>query len=504
MDKLKNCIFKEANFLIMKKALLFVALFFMFSQLTKGSDEIQHLDVSVTYASFKTPDQPYVEIYLHILGASVNKVIVEDSLFQSKVEVVTIFKQGENIVKFDKYILESPVSADVINFYDIKRYGLENGDYNLEVTVRDINSLENARVFKTLIKIDYVDSGLMQSDISLLSAFHEDSSNQPAVKNGYYLEALPFNFCHKNVSNLIFYNEIYNSDKAIGDDFLVRYTIEKVNGNGNTETIMIGNKKRKPKPVNVLLLNMDISKVPSGNYNLTIEIRNRLGELLSDKVVFFQRSNPYLDLEIAKQAPLDEQFVAQLDEEKLRYSLKAIAPIVNDADVELINILISNRDSLEAQRRYLFTFWVAYSPNEPEAAYLRYMEVANAVDRLFKSGFGYGFETDRGVIFLKYGKPDDMLTVETDPSAPPYEMWLYNDFPKTRQTRVKFLFYNPSLANGNFQLLHSTAIGEWNNPQWEIELYRDAPNEIDGRDYISGTNMQDGYNRNARRLFEDF
>jgi GWxTD domain-containing protein len=487
----------------MKKAFLFVALFILIGHFAKAF-EASNLEVSVTYATFKTPDQPYIEIYLHILGASVEKVLVKDSLFQSKVEVVTIFKQGENIVKYDKYNLESPASAHVLNFYDIKRYGLANGTYEMEVAVRDINKPANARVFKSPLVIDFVDSGLMQSDISLLSSFHEESSKNPAVKNGYYLEALPFNFCHKNVSNLIFYNELYNSDKAIGDDFLVRYTINKVQGNGDTETVMIGNKKRKPKAVNVFLLSMNISKLPSGNYILIVEVRNRAGELLSDKEIFFQRSNPYLDLEIAKEAPLAGEFVMQLNAEELRYSLKAIAPIANDADVEVINILVENRDSLEAQRRYLFTFWVAYSPNQPEIAYQQFMEVARAVDHLYNSGFGYGFESDRGNIFMKYGKPDDILTVETDPSAPPYEMWLYNEFPKTRQSRVKFLFYNPSLATGAYQLLHSTAIGEWNNPQWEIELYRNAPTEIEGDDFISGTRMQDGYNRNARRLFEDF
>ena len=488
----------------MKKFLLFVAFFLVISNLIKASFENVNLDVSLTYATFTTPEQPYVEIYLHVLGSSVYKTLVNDSLYQAKVEVVSVFKQGEDIVKFDKYILESPISNNIVNFYDIKRYGLDNGDYQLEVAVRDIFNPENARVFKTPIKIDYTESGLMQSDIQLLSAFHKDSSDKPAVKNGYYLEALPFNFYHKNISTLTFYNEIYNSDKAIGDDFLVRYTINKVSGNGDEEAIMIGNKKRSPKPINVILLSMDISTLQSGNYNLNIEIRNRVGELLNEKSVFFQRSNPYLDLEVAKEAPLSDEFVANLSAEELRYSLKAIAPIVNDRDSEVINILISNRDSLEAQRRFLFTFWVAYSPNEPKQAYEYYMEVAKAVDELYKSGFGYGFESDRGHIFMKYGKPDDILTVETDAAAPPYEMWLYNNFPKTKQTRVKFMFYNPSLAAGDFRLLHSTAIGELNNPQWERELYRDMPNDIQGDDFISGTKMNDGINRNARRLFEDF
>jgi len=486
----------------MKKYFLFVALFILFGQLIKASNEL-NLDISVTYATFKTPEQPYIEIYLHILGASVVSTPVNDSLFQSKIEIVTIFKQSGNIVKFDKYILESPVSTRILDFYDVKRYGLDNGDYELEVTARDINNPENARVFKSAIKIDYDETRLMQSDISLLSAFHEATLNNPAVKNGYYLEALPFNFYHKKISSLIFYNEIYNTDKIIGDDFLVRYTINKVHGNGKTEAAMIGNKKRKPKPVNVILLNMDISKLQSGNYNLVVEIRNRGGELLSSKEIFFQRSNPFLDLEVAEGAPLAGEFVTLLNTQELRYSLKAIAPLVGNRDAELINILISNRDSLEAQRRYLFMFWVAYSPNEPERAYNSYMEVAKAVDNLYKSGFGYGFESDRGNIFMKYGKPDDIVTVENDPSAPPFEMWVYNDFPKTRQTHVKFVFYNPSLTAGDFLLLHSTALGEFNNPQWEVELYRNVPDEILGDDFISGTKMEPGYNRNARRIFED-
>ena len=252
----------------MKRVLQFAAIFLLISQFAKASEERLGLDVSLTYATFTTPSQPYVEIYLHILGASVINVEVQDSLVQAKVEVVNIFRQGENIVKFDKYMLESPPSEKTINFYDIKRYALDNGDYELEVAVRDINNPANARVFKTPLTIDYALSGLMQSDIELIATFHADNSENPAVKNGYYLEALPYNFYHKNISHLVFYSEIYNTDEAIGDDFLVRYIIDKVQGNGDTEAVMIGNKKRKPRAVNVLLLSMDISKLPSGNYNL--------------------------------------------------------------------------------------------------------------------------------------------------------------------------------------------------------------------------------------------
>ena len=75
------------------------------------------------------------------------------------------------------------------------------------------------------------------------------------------------------------------------------------------------------------------------------------------------------------------------------------------------------------------------------------MKVAEKVDLYFKSGFGYGFETDRGYTYLKYGPPADIVTVEDEPSAPPYEIWVYYDFPMTSQSNVKFLFYNPIIVS---------------------------------------------------------
>jgi hypothetical protein len=67
---------------------------------------------------------------------------------------------------------------------------------------------------------------------------------------------------------------------------------------------------------------------------------------------------------------------------------------------------------------------------------------------------------------------------------------------------VKFLFYNPSLGHNDYKLLHSTCRGELNNPAWEVELYSKSPNERIGNT-IDARNVQDNFNRNARRYFEN-
>ncbi|MEO6130462.1 MAG: GWxTD domain-containing protein, partial [Saprospiraceae bacterium] len=144
-------------------------------------------------------------------------------------------------------------------------------------------------------------------------------------------------------------------------------------------------------------------------------------------------------------------------------------------------------------------YWAKLAGKYAQQAYDAYMKVAKVVDENYRSGFGYGFETDRGHIFLKYGKPDDIIDVEDEPSAPPYEIWFYSTFPTTHQNNVRFLFYNPSLARNGFTLLHSTAIGETKNEKWEIELYRDATLETPG---VNATQMGDNVYRNARKYFE--
>ncbi len=483
----------------MKKiTFILLAAFLSFSFVSKA------LDASVSFATFKSPDQNFVEIYLHVSGRSVHFDAVDSLHSKASVEVVILFKKGENIVKFDKYVLHSPLSKSPADFIDLKRYALKNGKYDLEVTVSDLNNAANTSKFAKELKMFYSGTTIQQSDIQLLASFEKAEEKGPFVKNGYYMEPLSYHFYPKNTSVLSFYCEIYHADVAIKEDFLLSYFIEKETKE-KKEKIHIKHKRLTAQPLIPLLLSTDISELESGNYKLIVEIRDRENSLLKKKTTFFQRSNPYLqqDKTALVNTALQNEFVQKLTPKQLEYSLRALTPKLPQQDVELVNYMLKD-DSLNAQRLYLFNYWSQVSASNPEFAYSKYMEVAQAVEKLFKSGFRYGFETDRGFIFLKYGKPDDIITVEDEPSAPPYEIWSYNAFPATGQNNVRFLFYNPSLAAGDFILLHSNAIGELNNRQWQLELYRDAPNELDGTNYIDGTQMQDNFNRRAARYFEDF
>ena len=490
----------------MRKILLTTALL-----LGLALQPLKALDASISYATFKSESGSYVELYLHFAGSTVTFLPEGDSTMRAVLNVLILFRQDSQIVKFDKYRLNSPFFQSPADFVDLKRYSLPNGKYTLDITVEDNALAGNKANFSTDFTMDFPASGLSMSDIQLLASCKpvEAGSDNPMVKSGFCFEPLPYNFYGRNAEYLILYDEIYTDGPSPGQDYLLRYFIDNADTRDKEETLVTGYKRKAPDPVIPFLVQMDIRQLPSGNYNLILEVRSLKQELLSRKTTYFQRSNPYLAGSGATNPTdsasiLQDEFVSRLSVDELEYSLRAVAMQVDKQDGVLINELVKQKKE-KAMKMYLFSYWARENPTNPEAAWQAYMDVARKIDEKFQSGFRHGFETDRGYVFMKYGAPSDVVSIETEPSAPPYEIWYYNQFPMTGQNNVRFLFYNPSLSTNGHVLLHSTARGEVNNPRWELDLYRNSPGEVDGSDqFLDATRMRENTGRQARRLFESY
>lgn len=461
------------------------------------------IEVSISHAAFKGDTENYIEFYFYVVGSSIEQVQIDSFLSQGSLEIALLFKQNDSIKKFDKFLLKSPLTSNAVNFYEMRRYTLDNGIYDVDVHVKDAKNDDNALTFKSKVILDFTNTALHQSDISMLKSYLLDSSQNKFVKNGYLLEILPFQYYDRKQTTLIFYSEIYNADKSIGDDFLMSYAVEKADNKNIEKVILIGHKRKKPAPFIANLISMDITNLESGNYILKVTIRNRNNDMLSEKKTAFQRSNPLLKmpLDTVSSDALEKEFVSQLTPQELRIGLKAIAMNIPESETSLFTTIMSNKDSL-AQRRFLWRYWVKQNPVMPEQSYIDYMRVAKMVDNSYNNGFGYGFETDRGRIFMKYGRPNDIIPVENETNAPPYEVWVYNKIEKTQQTNVKFLFYNPNLMANGHRLLHSTCRGELQNPRWKRELYKNVPDDLLGNN-VDGLGVKSNFNRRAEQIFND-
>ncbi len=465
------------------------------------------LDIGVSFAAYNTPDgKPYVEVNIEIAAVSILYKKVDGEKLQAGAEILIMIKNGGEVVAFEKYNLQSPLVDMQQSLIDVKRIPVPQGDYELEVAIQDLNAPENKDSYRSPVSVHFTDK-LYLTEAQLLRSFKRDEAESPFSKNGYYMEPLPFSFYDRNIKRLAFYAEIYHSNKTIQDaDYLLRYFIEQDNGNGVKNLISTGSQRKKPTDIDALLVQMDISKLESGNYILTVEARNAANELLASRVLSFQRSNPLLQFDESNITDelLAQQFTQKLDEKELKYTLAALSPIVVGDDAEILNNVNRDKD-LKNKRYFIFRHFVQQDPNNPEGAYKKYMALANGVHEKFKSGFRYGFETDRGRAYLRFGAPDDLVHIEDEPGASPYEIWIYYNFPVTNQTNVKFLFYNPSLAGDDYITLHSTARGEIQDPKWERKLYnRNLTEYTDGDNYNDATGVKANLGRHAREYFTDF
>lgn len=94
-----------------------------------------------------------------------------DSLYQVNVEVVIFFKQGEEIVKFDKYVFNSLLIKIWIDFIDFKCFVFEFGDYNFVVVVFDFNENDNVKEYNINFSIGFLEIEICQLGLILFFSY---------------------------------------------------------------------------------------------------------------------------------------------------------------------------------------------------------------------------------------------------------------------------------------------------------------------------------------------
>jgi len=464
------------------------------------------MEISVSIVSFMNADKPYIEIYNRISGGSVQWASdsTNFNVVFANLEYLVLISQNEKVVLAEKYNLTSPGSSQQLDFWDMKRFGIDSGQYDIKLQYVDLNNLKDTFLFETQADVSFGENTLAHSDVLFMTEVTDLESDLPFQKTNFKFEPLAYNLLDSESSQLIFYTELYNTDKTFKEDFFIKYYLENTDKSGFDAFSKTGYKKMSPKPFDPVLINFEVAELKSGNYKLHIEVNKRDKSVLKTFEERFSIYNPLADFKqtYERDATFETSFVQMLDREELDYGLKAIFPRLGNNMTDLVNQIIKN-DELEPKMYFLYNFWSSFSNTDYKSIYEKYMEVAQAVDLTYANNVGHGFETHRGYYFLKYGKPDDIIFVEDEPTAPPYEIWIFNYLEETQQTNVRFLFYNPSLATNDFILLHSTCRGERNNPRWELELYSAAYND-QPTNFIDSRSMPDGFNRNARKIFNDY
>jgi GWxTD domain-containing protein len=465
----------------------------------------KNMQAYLSHATFYSPkDGPYIETYLSVVGRTVKFISVADNKYQATVEITTVFKQNDIVKGFKKIDLKSPEIDDTskidFTFLDQQRFQLPNGDYNMEIQIVDMNK-PIAVPFKTFesISINFPAGKVSVSGIELVESYKPSVSSNAISKNGYDLVPFTLNFYPETINNLSFYAEVYNTDSLFKseDKFLVNYYIE------SSETNKIISdyfrfKKETPKNVIVEFNEFDISKLPSGNYNLVVEVKDKDNKQVAVNTLYFQRSNPSVHFNVQDIATLDvsNTFAGKItDIDTLRDDIKSTYPISTQIEKLFAESNLKSSD-LKTLQQFFLNFWMTRNEQDPEKAWAKYSIEVKKVNHAYSTMIRKGYETDRGRVYLQYGPPNSINSIVSDPNSYPYEIWHY--YTLGNQRNKKFVFYEPDLVTNDYELIQSDAIGEVNNPAWQLELNKrsDSTNDPDatkGQDYFGGK-ASDYYN----------
>ncbi len=462
----------------MKKLfLIIIVLFLCFESFSQQQNSETYFYFSKYYA----PEVgSYLEFYFTTMGKTVQYVKTGENKYQASLDYLFLFKQKGEIKKFRKYSLLSPAVSDSTqkpNFTDVQRVFLDTGSYDIILTIKDHNNkTDKGKIFSCNINMDQDTSELVFSGIEFIESYSKATANDSSatVRNGYKIIPYVSNYFPENLSTLSFYTEIYNTQKLMGDSakLLLKYYLEDNTDFSSMENYMYYN-RTVAKPVIVLFPQINVEKIPSGKYNIVMEIYDAKGELKGKQKYGFYRNNPKLDQKLLDTIPaleVSNSFVASMPLDSLELFLRYLYPISTQQEAMFARNQLKSKN-LNYMQNFFLSFWLKRNSQDPEKAWEDYKQQVKIVNDNYSMLKIPGYQTDRGYIYLKYGRPDDIVTSEFEPDVYPYEIWHYYHT-INNQNNVKFVFYNPNLVGEDYTLLHSTAKGEIYTNNWVRVLHK--------------------------------
>jgi GWxTD domain-containing protein len=459
----------------MRNILVVIFIFFSFYFANSAPKQIQAV---LSYSAFNSPsDGPYIETYLAVSNNSCIYKKNNSGNFQANVNVTIIFRQDTVIKHFKKYNLFSPEVTDTSsladNFVDVQRFLLPDGKYEMELKLTDNNNPNKTIQSKEKITVSFPSKSLSISDIQLVDSYIKSREQNILSKSGFDIVPHVMNFYSRSQNFMKFYAEVYNASLVFGEGskYLIKYYIESTQTSLPVDGFIRINKEIS-KPVNVILSEFDISVLPSGNYNIVLEARDNEDKIVVLSSLFFQRSNPDFKYKPVDTLSFDVEnsFAGKLNDIKqLNDYIESLYPISSNLEYQYTQNQLKNA-KLKTKQLYFYNFWNNRNRNNPEKAWLDYLEEVKKVNAAYSTRIKRGYLTERGRVYLQYGPPNTIYGNDYEPSAYPYEIWHY--YTLKNQRNKKFVFYCPDIVTNDYQLLTSDAEGEINNPQWQIVLYK--------------------------------
>ncbi len=371
-----------------------------------------------------------------------------------------IFKKDWNFGS----ILDS-TQKEALNLIGLLRFELPVGEYKCLVKGTDPN--QKLDIDSTVFDIQVKELSSLRfsiSDIQLASEIKQYAQDQNSIFYKNTLDVIPNPALVYGESNpvVFFYCELYNLDKDVKADYL---KVEHLLYNSRNEFVYRKTKYLPRANSSIVEIGaINVSKMPSGVYNLTFAATDTVKNLTITSSRRLYVVNPAI-LDTTELASVETDLFATelsiLSEEELDNMFLMSKYIATQQEIEKWGRL----NNEESKQKYLYEFWNARDndPSTPENSFKRnYFDRVEYAKKNFSDLLNkQGWKSDRGRIYVTYGRPTEIERHPNETDTKPYEIWYYEDM----EGKVQFVFADLGGFN-DYRLIHSTKRGELYDVNW--------------------------------------
>jgi GWxTD domain-containing protein len=430
---------------------------------------------------------PYLECYFELDAPTCKKYFIDKQYFIGARISMTISKENK-IIGYKKINLIFPFGDGAQNYIGLERIPIVNGNLDIEIEILDLGDTTAAPQRLTdQIEVLHLDQGAFVSDIEWIGGYSVTQQENAFSKSGMDLIPHLSDVFQSEEKELNFYVELYNTDRYFGAEaFIYSFELKDKLGKPIAGTLRI--KRETGRSVIPIIQSINLENLAKGEYMLHIEIKDKNNQVISEENRDFIRLN--LDEQINGSVSTINSFASAYTDSLVLYEhIRSLQPISQNIEKSMIEGM--KEYPLWRLQGFFYQFWYKRNPMSPEMAWRKYETEVIACQNEFGTKIKKGWETDRGRIYLQYGKPSTRVIRNNDPDYWPFEIWHFYQTNNNLHNK-RFLFYNTSL-NGDMELLHSDVNGEITNFDWKNMVRSRQMNDPATVSRIKNNQRQDPY-----------
>lgn len=385
---------------------------------------------AVAYASDQ-PGKSRLDIYVQVPHEEI-RFLKENDRYLGRYELtLTLLTPARDPVHEQSWSVDVPVT-DFAQTTQRRLYSLTHrtldlaaGNYMMTLQLRDEESKKSSQIKKSLLITDFAKDSVTLSDIMLVNRLTTDGEKRSIVP------IITGNISHTSEGFFIFF-ELYTHQAVDSVDIVWKIFDPKKNEvAGRTQREPVTGSKSQ------VFVKIDTAGLRMGTYFLSVEATARVK--VEGNTVEYKGSTSRTFNIRATDLP---GVISDLD--------KAIDQLVYIArDNELLYVREATTE--EDKRKRFLEFWAKRDP-DPQTPRNELMEEYYSRVAFANQNYSHyleGWRTDMGMIFIRFGSPDNIERHPFEYNVKPYEIWYYY------QLNRQFIFVDET-GFGDYRLRYPT------------------------------------------------